>query len=311
MPFKKVKISITKLILPILHKFFQFLRINTRVINFLKQKKEGANDSYNFENSIKDLLKNNKLIALDIGSQGGFNSDNFFPSKYDKFFNPILVDPIKNSSEKTQGTYIKKGLWSSREKKKLYILEKRPGSSSMYEPDKKSFMFYGFKKKDFHLFDVTKTEEVECDTIDSSLKSLNINSLDYLKIDTQGSELEILKGLGDYRPLIIKCEVQIYPMYKDVPSWTELVYFLGKLNYIVSDWKTIGSHITRTPVEMDMIFLPDFTKEEGKKLILSKKAKFISLMLISGQIELLKKISEIINLDNSEYYGNFQDKYFY
>ena len=51
MPFKKVKISITKLILPILHKFFQFLRINTRVINFLKQKKEGANDSYNFENS--------------------------------------------------------------------------------------------------------------------------------------------------------------------------------------------------------------------------------------------------------------------
>ena len=60
-----------------------------------------------------------------------------------------------------------------------------------------------------------------------------------------------------------------------------------------------------------MIFLPDFSKEEGEKLILSKKAKFISLMLVSGQIELLKKISEIINLDNSEYYENFQDKYFY
>ena len=48
------------------------------------------------------------------------------------------------------------------------------------------------KKKDFHLFDVK--QKVECDTIISSLKSLNINSLDYLKIDTQGSEL-ILKGL--------------------------------------------------------------------------------------------------------------------
>ena len=42
---------------------------------------------------------------------------------------------------------------------------------------------------------------VECDTLSSSLKSLKINNLDYLKIDTQGSELEILKGLGDYRPL--------------------------------------------------------------------------------------------------------------
>ena len=46
---------------------------------------------------LKNLLKNNKLIALDVGSQGGFNSDNFFSNKYDKFFNPILVDPIENS----------------------------------------------------------------------------------------------------------------------------------------------------------------------------------------------------------------------
>ena len=50
------------------------------------------------------------------------------------------------------------------------------------------------------------------------------------------------------------------------PSWTELVNFLEKLNYIVSDWKTIGSHITRTPVEMDMMFYTRFFKRGmGKK----------------------------------------------
>ena len=35
----------------------------------------------------------------------------------------------------------------------------------MYEPDKNSLKIYGFKNKDFHLFDVTKTETVECDTL--------------------------------------------------------------------------------------------------------------------------------------------------
>ena len=136
----------------------------------------------------------------------------------------------------------------------------------MYEPDKKSLKIYGFRESDFQLFDVTETKNVECDTISSSLSSLKISYLDYLKIDTQGAELEILKGLGDYRPLLIKCEVQIFPMYKGVPSWTELVNFLEKLNYIVCDWKEIGSHATRTPVEMDMIFVPNFLQKiVGKK----------------------------------------------
>ena len=175
-------------------------------------------------------MKNDKIVALDVGSQGGFNSDSFFSKKYNKFFKAILVDPIKDKKKYEGIDFINKGLWSSKVNKKIYFLGKRPGSSSMYEPDKASFKIYGFKEKDFHLFDVTKTETVECDTISSNLKSLNINSLDYLKIDTQGAELEILKGLGDYKPLLIKCEVQIYPMYKNVPPWTELLNYFTKLS---------------------------------------------------------------------------------
>ena len=34
--------------------------------------------------------------------------------------------------------------------------------------------------KNENLFDVSKTEMVECDTLSSSLKELNINTLDYL-----------------------------------------------------------------------------------------------------------------------------------
>ena len=193
---RKIRISITKLILPFLHKILQLLKANTRTVNFLNDKKINANNAYNFQTNIEKLLKNKKLIGLDVGAQGGFNSDKFFPERYNKYFESILVDPLKNSLEGKESTHtINKGLWSSKGVRKLYILNKRPQSSSMYEPDKKSLSIYGFEEKDFHLFDVRKTETVECDTLSSSLKALNINTLDYLKIDTQGAELEILKGL--------------------------------------------------------------------------------------------------------------------
>ena len=79
---------------------------------------------------------------------------------------------------------------------------------------------------------------------------------------------------------------------------------------MVSDWKKIGSHATRTPVEMDMVFIPNFSIDSGKKLIMEKEKVFISLMLISGQIKLLKKISKALNLGLSEYYIKIKDKYF-
>ena len=308
---RKIRTSITKLILPSLHLILKLLKANTRTVNFLNDKKTNANNSYNFQTNIEKLLKNRKLIGLDVGAQGGFNSDKFFPERYNKYFESILVDPLKNSLEGKESTHtINKGLWSSKGVRKLYILNKRPQSSSMYEPDKKSLSIYGFEEKDFHLFDVSKTETVECDTLSSSLKALNINTLDYLKIDTQGAELEILKGLENYRPLLIKCEVQIFPMYKKEPSWTEVTDLLYKLGYIVSDWKKIGSHATRAPVEMDMVFIPNFLIDLGKKLILEKEKEFISLMLISGQIKLLKKISKILDLGHSESYMKTKDKYF-
>ena len=308
---RKIRISITKLILPFLHKILQLLKANTRTVNFINNKQTNANNFYNFQTNIESLLKNKKLIGLDVGAQGGFNSDKFFPEKYNKYFESILVDPLKDSLKNAQNKHvINKGLWSSKGIRKLYVLNKRPQSSSMYEPDKKSLTIYGFKEKDFHLFDVEKTEMVECDTLSSSLKELDINTLDYLKIDTQGAELEILKGLESYRPLIIKCEVQIFPMYKREPSWTEVTDLLYKLGYMVSDWKKIGSHATRTPVEMDMVFIPNFLIDSGKKLILEKEKEFISLMLISGQIKLLKKISKILNLGHSEFYMKTEDRYF-
>ena len=117
-----------------------------------------------------------------------------------------------------------------------------------------------------------------------------------MKIDTQGAELEILKGLGNYRPLIIKVEAHVFSMYKNVPSWHQLLNFLYDINYILIDWKSIGGHVSRIPAEMDLIFIPNFKNQKGEDLIKKYKERFISLMLIFGQINLLKLIMKRLNI---------------
>ena len=164
-------------------------------------------------------------------------------------------------------------------------------------------------KKDYENYKVTSSVEIECDTLTNQLKELEINKLDYLKIDTQGAELEILKGIGEYRPLLIKVEAHFFSMYKNVPSWNKLVSFLYDLNYTLIDFKGIGNHSTRIPAEADMIFIPNFNNKIGKKLILDNKDKFISLMLIFGQLKILQVILKRFQIELKEI-EKLEDNYF-
>ena len=307
----KIFRSLIKIILPIIFKILIRFKSNRRVINFLNDKSYFSNHSHNFSSVIKDILKNDKILAMDVGAQGGFNSDFFFPKRYNIFFDKILVEPIKSEADKLSNDkyIINKGLWSKKEKKTLFVLGNRPGSSSMYEPQKKNFDLHNIKEKDYEKFNITNKQEVECDTLNNLLDGLKIKNLDYLKIDTQGSELEILKGIGNYRPLLIRLEAHIFSMYKDVPSWDKLLNCLYEMNYVLIDWKGIGSHSTRIAAEMDMIFIPNFNNSKGKNLLLSSKSKFKSLMLIFGQINLLKIIMKKLNIENQEI-EKFEDLYF-
>ena len=310
---KKIGVSLSKILFPILSKIFFFFKINHRAANFFSEKSFFANNNHNFTHLIDLLLGQEKIIALDVGAQGGFNSDQFILSKYNRFFEPILVEPIKKEAEKLKKNnkyVIENALWSSQTKKKIYILENRLGSSSMYEPDPDSFNLHKIKKKDYQNYNVTKNIEVHCSTLNDSMSKLKINKLDYLKIDTQGAELEILKGIGNYKPLLIKIEFQVHSMYKNVPSWNELLDYLYKLNYLIIDWKSLGSHATKVPAEMDMVFIPNFNNENGKKLILENENKFVSLMLMFGQISLLKIISSKNNFKSSNKINNLEDLFF-
>ena len=305
--------KLTYLITPFKSKILTIFKLRSRVINQLSSLRLEANKSENYSNLVSKLLLNEKIVALDVGAQGGFNK-NIFPKKYNDFFSPIMVEPIKDEADKLKKEnykVISKGLWSNNCVKKLYIMKKRLGSSSLYKPNKDAYALYDLKKKNYPSFEVSNEIDVECTTIKESLNNLNIKKLDFLKIDTQGAEIEILKGLGNYLPLLLKIEVQIVPMYENIPDWSELINHLYKLNYMTCEWEEIGNHATHSPVEMDMLFIPNYLNHAGKELIMSRKNKFISLMLIFGQIKLLQIISTKLNFSETLEIEKLKDKFFY
>ena len=305
--------KIIDFVIPFLFKVFLFLRIQSRVFNILNRLRSNVHLNEDYKFLISKLLKK-KLVALDVGAQGGFFNTGLFHPRYNNYFSPILVEPIPSEAEKIKKNnykIISKGLWSKKCSKILYFLEKRPGSSSMFEPVKENLNLYGFKEKNYHLFDVTRKIKVECDTVKSSLQKLKIKSLDYLKIDTQGAEYEILKGIGSFFPLLVRLEVHTIPMYKNAPYWNKVINYMHQLGFIVCEWQKIGSHATRSPVEMDMIFIPNYLTKKGKKIIKNRIKNFISLMLIFGQVKLLQVISSSLHFSLNEEIQKLEDKYFF
>tara|TARA_Y100000590_G_scaffold275641_1_gene309504 strand:- start:13 stop:942 length:930 start_codon:yes stop_codon:yes gene_type:complete len=307
-----IKFLLSKII-QLISKVLIVLKIHSRVVNEFNKLRSESHKNQDHRSFVSKLLGEKKLVALDVGAQGGFFNSSIFSKKYNFFFDPIVVEPIPEEAKKLENEndkVIPKGLWSENCKKKLYVLGKRPGSSSMYKPNPSVLSLYDFKEKDFPIFQITNEIDIDCTTIKESLNKFKVNNLDFLKIDTQGSELEILKGMGGYFPLLMKIEVQIIPMYENIPSWSELINYLQKINYMSCEWIEIGKHATRMPAEMDMIFIPNYLTEFGKKIITSRENEFISLMLIFGHIRLLQNISSKLNFVANSQIQKLKDKFF-
>ena len=97
----------------------------------------------------------------------------------------------------------------------------------------------------------------------------------------------------------------------DIHFWVAVAVLIVTLVHIIIDWKGIGSHATRTPAELDMIFIPNFNNFEGSNLIKENESKFVSLLLIFGQINLLKIISDKLNFKSLKEIKAYEDRFFY
>lgn len=183
---------------------------------------------------LKKTLK--PLIILDVGCRWGF-ADKFIDDVEN-----ILVygfDPDVEECERLDRFYhnenirlVPIGLSDLPGKRKLFLTNE-PACSSLYQPD-------AMLTENYPALNCAKemsTIDVDVSTLDIWAESVGINYVDYIKIDTQGSELAILKGgekvLQSVR--FLEIEVEFNPIYKGQPIFSDVDFFLRKHGFVL--WK--------------------------------------------------------------------------
>ncbi|MCF8261869.1 MAG: FkbM family methyltransferase [Melioribacteraceae bacterium] len=91
-----------------------------------------------------------------------------------------------------------------------------------------------------------KTQKVQINTIDSFAKSKNINSIDFLKIDTEGFDLDVLKGavglLEERKIKFIFVEVSFNERNNQNSSFDSINSFLRKYNFEIHGFYNQSIH---------------------------------------------------------------------
>lgn len=79
-------------------------------------------------------------------------------------------------------------------------------------------------------FEVTDTIEVNVITLKKFIEENNITKIDYLHIDTQGSDLNVLKGMGEHLTIIVEGQMEAAlikdALYKGQNTKEECIEFL-------------------------------------------------------------------------------------
>ena len=248
---------------------------------------------------IKELNKQGiNINLLDIGAAG-----NIEPrwSKIAQYTNYIGIEPDNRSYKNLKNKYkcktyktIDTFLWDKEEDLTFYVT-KKPKCSSLLEPNRE----FLDKFIDSNRHDILKKEKVKSSTIH---KNFSKNEIDFIKIDTQGAELKILKGGEEEldQCLGMEIEVQFAKLYKNASLFEQINCHLKSKDFIFVDfvnlcrWERYQYNSYGQIAFGDGLWLR--TPEYINKFQANKLHKYIAICSLYGRYDLIRKLIEIQNL---------------
>jgi len=187
----------------------------------------------NFKDAFKDqkgLLNNiDDIIIFDVGSHSGHTIKRYrsiFPNSRIFAFEPTESSYKKLINQFYNDTKINVSLLglSNKVDKMTFYLSKSENLNSFKEPNERA---WGFEKAEI--------TNVDTNTLDNFCEKNNINYIDILKLDVQGSELDVLRGsqlfLSKSKIGLIYVEWQVVPLYKGHSRYFKIGEYLGKFGY--------------------------------------------------------------------------------
>lgn len=112
------------------------------------------------------------------------------------------------------------------EETRAFYETRHPMCSSLYQPDEKLIGLYN----NFEVAHLKSIESIETVSLDYFAEQNDIGSVDFIKIDIQGAELDVFQGGRKVLDQIVAmvCEVEFIPLYIDQPLFGDVCSFLGK-----------------------------------------------------------------------------------
>ncbi len=190
----------------------------------------GALKNINAEPKLTNYLVENKLIkmnVLDIGARGGFS---YYWQTYKDCLNIVGFDPDEEQERISDGQ-CKARILSSDGKNRVFFITRYPASSGFYQPD----IEIADRLQNRYLLNVMSTVEVSTVTMDS----FNLKP-DFIKLDTEGAELDILKGGVETlkNALGVSAEVSFNGLFKGAPLFSEVDEFIKSQGFKLYDLDT-------------------------------------------------------------------------
>jgi len=212
-------------------------------------------------------LKIKPIIILDVGCRWGF-ADKFLLGDDCENLKIYGFDPDENECERLDKLYATDNIslvpiaLADKPGKRVLYLTKEPACSSLYKPNKNL-------TENYFALDCAKEVsqiEVEVSTLDIWAKETEIKYVDYIKIDTQGAELSILKGASSILSSVrfLEVEVEFNPIYDGQATFAEVDIFLRKFGFVL--WKFSNIVHYSKEQESDMILGNDSINYDHHKL---------------------------------------------
>jgi len=142
----------------------------------------------------------------------------------------ILFEPDPEEAEKLRksGLQVVETALGEMDGEATLHITRQPGSSSLYKPSE------DFRRKypKPELLEVVKELIVSLRSLDSLSEKDGLDTIEFIKLDVQGAELDILKGatslLNSGLLLGIEAEVEFQRMYVDQPLFADVFEYVTK-----------------------------------------------------------------------------------
>lgn len=165
-----------------------------------------------------------RLALLDIGARDGLQ----WPWRdLSDLIDPTLVEPDQEEARNLSGRVLPVALWERKERLSIYVTQSH-GASSVFKPNRAFLDQFPESER----FDIKSSFEVEATTIDD----LGL-ACDFIKVDTQGSELAILRGgQNALRHAIgVEVEVEFVQMYEHQPLFADVDQYMRSQGFELWD----------------------------------------------------------------------------